>query len=151
MKAYDQTSGLFWLLLSICVCLESLRLGIGTLRNPGLGFMTVWTSVILGALSLALFFQARWRKEEPGLKPSPAGLRWKRVLLVLLVLVIYSVVMPTIGYLISTFILMGFLFWILKRTDVWRALLFSVLATLVTYYVFSKWLNCQFPDGLFGL
>ena len=79
------------------------------------------------------------------------GHLWKRVLLVLIVLVIYCAAMPTLGYLISTFILMGFLFWILKRTQAWQAVLWSVLATLITYYVFSKWLNCQFPDGLFGL
>jgi hypothetical protein len=26
----------------------------------------------------------------------------------------------------------------------------SILTTILTYLVFSKWLNCQFPDGLFG-
>ena len=66
MKAYDQTSGFFWLLLSICVCLESLRLGIGTLRNPGMGFMSFWASVILGVLSLVLLFQACRRKKDTG-------------------------------------------------------------------------------------
>jgi hypothetical protein len=151
MKVYDQTSSLFWLLLSICVSLESLSLGIGTLRNPGMGFMSFWTSVILGILSLALLFQACRKKQETGLKTPAAGHLWKRVLLVLIVLGLYCAAMPILGYLISTFILMGFLFWILKRTQVWQAVLWSVLATLITYYVFSKWLNCQFPDGLFGL
>ena len=151
MRVYDQTSSLFWLLLSISVSLESLRLGIGSLRNPGMGFMSFWASVILGVLSLVLLFQACRRKKDTGLKSPAVGRLWKRVLFVLIVLVIYCAAMPTLGYLISTFILMGFLFWILKRTQAWQAVLWSVLATLITYYVFSKWLNCQFPDGLFGL
>ena len=39
MKTYDRRTGLFWLALSISVFIESLRLGIGTLHNPGKGFM----------------------------------------------------------------------------------------------------------------
>ena len=58
--------------------------------------------------------------------------------------------MPELGYLISTFLLMGFLYWILERKKIWLVLLASVLTTLFTYIVFSKWLNCQFPEGLFG-
>ena len=40
MKRNDQRSSLFWLLLSIAIVIESLRLGIGTPRNPGMGFMS---------------------------------------------------------------------------------------------------------------
>jgi hypothetical protein len=58
--------------------------------------------------------------------------------------------MPVLGYLISTFLLMIVLFWILERGKVVFVFVSSILATIVTYFVFSKWLNCQFPDGLFG-
>jgi hypothetical protein len=75
---------------------------------------------------------------------------WRRVLFVLLVLTIYARVMPVLGYLISTFLLMSLLFWILERKRIGFVLLYALLATLFTYLVFSKWLNCQFPHGLFG-
>jgi hypothetical protein len=58
--------------------------------------------------------------------------------------------MPVLGYLISTFLLMTTLFLILERKKIVFVLVSSILTTLVTYFVFSKWLNCQFPDGLFG-
>jgi hypothetical protein len=58
--------------------------------------------------------------------------------------------MPTVGYLVSTFILMLLLFWVLEKKKLGWVLASSVLSTLLTYVVFSKWLNCQFPDGLFG-
>ena len=151
MRTYDQASSLFWLLLSIYVSLESLRMGIGSLREPGMGFMTFGTALLLGLFSLVLFVQAHWRKEASGIKSPSSGIFWGRVLFALVALVIYSAVMPTVGYLISTFILMGFLFWMLKKTSWWWALFSSFLTTLMTYYVFSKWLNCQFPDGFFGL
>jgi len=39
---------------------------------------------------------------------------WKRVLFALIALVIYANAMPVAGYLITTFLLMSFLFWIVR-------------------------------------
>ena len=150
MRALDQTSSLFWLLVSVAVFLESIRLRPGTLHNPGRGFLTFGASGILGILSLGLFLQATLRKKELKTAPFFAGPLWTRILLVVIVLVVYSWVMPVLGYLISTFLLMTTLFLILERKKILFVFVSSILATVVTYLVFSKWLNCQFPDGLFG-
>jgi len=147
MKVYDQLSSLCWLLLSIVVCIESTRLGVGTLRHPGIGFMAFGVSSLLGMLSLALFLQATLRPREVTTEPSPPRKFWKRVFLVLLAIVAYAELMPYGGYLISTFLLMSFLFWIVKG-KLWGVLILSSLTTLITYYVFSVWLKCQFPSGL---
>jgi putative tricarboxylic transport membrane protein len=150
MKTLDQTSSLFWLLVSMLVFAESIRIGVGTVQNPGMGFMTFGASAILGVLSLALFLQASLRKRSAERKPLFAGNLWRRVFFVLLALTAYARVMPVLGYLISTFLLMSLLFWILERKRIGFVLLYALLATLFTYLVFSKWLNCQFPHGLFG-
>ncbi len=150
MKTYDRVSSLFWLLLSITVFFGSLRLGIGTLHNPGMGFLTFGASGIMGILSLILFVQATLREKGVKREPLFAGKLWQRILFVLIVLVVYSWIMPTLGYLISTFVLMTLLFWVLERKKIWFVLSSSFLTTLMTYLVFSKWLNCQFPGGLFG-
>jgi putative tricarboxylic transport membrane protein len=150
MKTLDQTSSLFWLLVSILVFVESLRIGIGTVQNPGMGFMTFGASLILGVLSLVLFLQSSFRKEDVQHKPLFAGTLWRRILFVLLALTVYARVMPVLGYLISTFLLMSLLFGVLERKKIGFVLLYALLATLFTHLVFSKWLNCQFPQGLFG-
>ena len=150
MKTLDQTSSLFWLLVSILVFAESLRIGIGTVQNPGMGFVTFGASGILGILALVLFLQASFRKEDVRHKPLFAGTLWRRILFVLLALTVYARVMPVLGYLISTFLLMSLLFWVLERKRIGFVLFYAVLATLLTHLVFSKWLNCQFPQGLFG-
>ena len=131
--------------------IESLRLGIGTLHSPGMGFMTFGASVLLGILSLILFIRASIHKGEAEIKSLFFGTLWGRVLLVLITLLIYAKLMPMAGYLISTFLLMTFLFWILERKKVWSALILSFLTTMITYCIFSVWLKCQFPAGLFGL
>jgi len=150
MKTLDQTSSLFWLLVSILVFAESLRIGIGTVQNPGMGFMTFGASGILGILSLVLLLQASLRKEDVRHKPLFAGTLWRRILFVLLALTVYARVMPVLGYLISTFVLMTLLFGILEKKRIKFVPLYALVATLFTHLVFSKWLNCQFPQGLFG-
>jgi hypothetical protein len=40
---------------------------------------------------------------------------------------------------------------VLEKKKPGRVFASALLSTLITYFVFSKWLNCQFPDGLFGL
>ena len=151
---YDQGSSVFWLFLSIFVCIESLHLGIGTFHNPGTGFFAFWTSGLLGILSLVLFLQTFLKKGEAKIEPLFSGTLWKRVLLVLIALLIYSKLMELLGYLISTFFLMTLLFWILEpnrmRWFLW-SLVISFLTTIISYYIFSILLNCQFPMGLFGL
>ncbi len=149
MKTYDQASSLFWLLISIAVFVESIRLGTGTLHNPGRGFLTFGASGILGMLSLVLFIQASSRRTDTARESLFSG-NWQRVLFVLIVLAVYSWSMPILGYLISTFALMTLLFWVLEKNKIWVVLVSSSLSTVATYLVFSKWLNCQFPDGLFG-
>jgi hypothetical protein len=65
-------------------------------------------------------------------------------------LLIYAKLMPVAGYLLSTFLLMSFLFWIVRGKKWWWVLISSSLTTLITYYVFSVWLKGQFPEGLFS-
>lgn len=150
MKTYDRISSGFWFLVSAVVLTESVRLGLGTLHNPGRGFLTFGASGLLGILSIALFLRASIQKEERR-EGSPFGhILWRRILFVVAALGLYSVFMPTLGYLISTFLLMTFLFRILERHWTGWVLFSSLASTLITYLVFSKWLNCQFPEGLFG-
>ena len=151
MKTYDRGSSLFWLLFSAVFSVESLHLGIGKLHAPGAGFMAFGTSGLLGILSLILLLQSISKKEATHVKPIFTGTHWKKAILVLIALLIYSKVLPFAGFLISTFLLMGFLFWIFERQKVWWVLTLAFLTTLITYWVFSKWLNCQFPDGFFRL
>jgi Tripartite tricarboxylate transporter TctB family len=150
MKVYDQGSSLFWLLFSIFVFIESNRLGIGTPQNPETGFISFGASGLLAILSIILFLQSSLKKEGAKIKSPFQETLWKRVFLVLIALLLYTKLMPFGGYLISTFLLMTFLFFIVERQKMRWVLGLSSLSTLVTYYVFSKWLNCQFPPGLFG-
>jgi hypothetical protein len=74
---------------------------------------------LLGILSLILFFRTSFKKEDAKIKSPFHGTLWKRVFLVLIALVLYAKLMSLGGYLISTFLLMTFLFFIVERQKVW--------------------------------
>ena len=116
-----------------------------------MGFIAFGASGLLGILSLILLFQRILKKEEFKMESLFPGKLWRRVLYVLIALLTYSQLMPWGGYLLSTFLLMSFLFWIVRGQRWWWVLVSSLLSTVITYYLFSKWLNCQFPEGFFGL
>ena len=69
MKTLDLTSGLFWLFFSSLAFVGSLRMGIGTVESPGMGFMPAAASALLGILSLVLLVKTIMRK----LQDMPAG------------------------------------------------------------------------------
>jgi hypothetical protein len=72
------------------------------------------------------------------------------VVIILLGLVAYVFLLPWLGYIISTFMLLIFLF----RAGGFRKwgliVLLAFLATAATHLVFSSWLNLRFPKGIFG-
>jgi putative tricarboxylic transport membrane protein len=150
----DLRSSLFWLALSIAVITESLRMGIGTVQNPGMGFMSFWAGGLLAILSLVLLLGTILKKRLGSNEAALAGAWRKIVLFVLSALVIYAVIMPVAGYLISTFLLMIFLYWFADPTGMrwfFWCLVLSFVTTVVSYYVFSVLLNCQFPPGVLGI
>lgn len=113
--------------------------------------MSFGASGLLGILSLILFLQSFLKKEEAHIPALFHSYLWKRVLLVLIFLLIYAWLMARAGYLITTFLLMIFLFGMFERKRVWRVLILSCLTTLITYLLFSVWLKGQFPKGPFAL
>lgn len=149
MQNPDLWTSLFWLVFSIAVGIQSMRLGIGTLGNPSVGFLAFCASALLGLLSIALFVRTVLQKEEKR-EHIFAGKFWKKVICVLVALTIYAKILSFAGYLLSTFLLMCFLFWVARFKKWWWIPIASVMTSIVTYVVFSLWLNCQFPRGLLG-
>ena len=146
----DKATGIFWLCISIIVSVASFRLGLGKLSIPGSGFLPFGAAVLLGILSIVCFLQARGHTEPADTQPLFRGTRWPRVILVFVALFAYARLIPFGGYRATTFCLMVFLFRIAGQKKVWKIVLYSFVTTALSYYVFSRWLNLQFPVGPLG-
>ena len=147
----DKPTSIFWLCVSVIVSVASYRLGLGNVSAPGSGFTPFGAAVLLGILSIVCFLQAMARKKSAEVQPLFRGTLWSRVVLVFAALLVYAQLIPFSGYVVTTFLLMGFLFWIAGQKKAWKVALYSLATTVLSYYVFSKWLNLQFPLGLLGI
>jgi len=147
----QQGASLFWLAFSILVIVGAIKLGVGTLSTPGMGFMSFGAAGLLFLFSLARFVRfVRPGNTQAIVGPLFKGMGWWRVVVVLAALFLYALFLPLAGYVCATFLLMSFLLWAAGSNKPWRIVLYSLCMTIATFYMFSKWLNCQFPVGPFG-
>ena len=151
MKKYDQMSSGIWLLFAMYICVESIRLPLGSFRDPGPGFLPLLVGILLGALSLISFFQARTAKLLESSEPWYPRKRWKNLVWVLGALLAYAGILDALGFLVSTFLLLILLFRSSLEPRSWPwAVGGSLIASVSCYVVFELWLRTQLPKGFLG-
>ena len=151
MKLRDLLSGLFWLAISVYVCLEAVRTNVGSFKVPGPGFLPFWGGVSLGTFSILLMISRFLKKRQEGEESPWKGIEWQKVIMVLVILFAYAIVLTTLGYLIATFGLMLLLLGSIERTPLWIKLVSSLLIVSLSYLLFSVWLGIPLPKGILGL
>jgi hypothetical protein len=146
----DQLSSLFWLAVSIFVCVNAIGDDVGSFVSPGPGFLPFWSAVVLGGLAAVLAVTSFLKKEKEETAQQWTGARWGKVIIVVTSLLIYSVLLSTSGYLVTTFGLMLLLFSLTGRPRMWIWLGSALLTTLLTYFIFYSLLGVQLPRGRLG-
>jgi putative tricarboxylic transport membrane protein len=147
MRIGNLVAALVWLAVASYVTVDGWKMGLGSLNNPGSGFMFFWVGAIMTGLSLAALGSAIREPAGEALATLWAGTRWWLVPYVTVLLALYAWLLPTLGFLAGTMLLLFILF---KTVDPlgWFASLFAAVATsLVTYLVFHRWLGTQLPAG----
>jgi putative tricarboxylic transport membrane protein len=151
MKAGDLASGLVWLLAGAAAAWVGLGLGLGSVNDPGPGFLLFWIGVIMAALAAILVVGAARGVGEVGpLGALWAGTRWRRVVVVVAGLVVYAFLFERLGFLLSTVLLMVFLFRAVEPAPWWVAVGGAVATAVIAYVVFGRWLGAQLPRGFLG-
>ncbi len=145
-----QISSLVWLSFAGFIAIESLRLSVGTWRDPGPGFLPLGTGILLGVLSIANFYRSRKGKaivpKESWYSPD----RWPKLLIVTAALFFYLLLWPVLGFLLSTIALLFFLLRIVEP-QTWKISIgASLLIPIAFYGIFEVWLKTQLPKGLWG-
>jgi putative tricarboxylic transport membrane protein len=143
----DAGSGIFWLVWALLVCHGASQLGLGSVTDPGAGFIFFWSGVILALLALVLM--AGFLSETNAADRPAVGTDWRKVLLVLAALVLYAFVLEKIGFAFSTFFLLSFLLRV-SGTSWPRTVAVALSAAVGTFSLFELWLKIRLPKGLFG-
>jgi len=135
------------LFVGLVLSVASLRLGLGVPTEPGPGFLPFGTGVLLFSTSIVGLLKSRKGRQTQ--KGGAFGVTVKRGIMgVALALVGYAFALPRLGYLLSTFLLMVFLFSLVEHRKWVGILLKATIVTMATYLIFEKWLSCQLPQGV---
>ena len=140
------------ILVGFYVTAGAVRLGVGSVNKPGAGFIFFWLALILAGLAaIDLVITIIGTKRNSAIrKPLWKGFRWGKVILVLAGVSVYAFVLDILGFILSTFLVLFFLFKAVEPVK-WRdAIIGSVLTIAVVYAVFGIWLKVPFPTGIFG-
>ena len=152
MKKRDLFSSFFWLAMGAGICYGGYDLELGSLHDPGSGFMFFWVGAIMIGLSLSIFIRAiRERRKAEETKILWSQVQWKKTIYVLASLFLYAYAFSPLGFILSTVLLLIFLFKAVEPQRLSVAILGAFLSTLTSYAVFHLWLGTQLPKGFLGI
>lgn len=143
-------SGAFALALGGFVVWSGLKLKLGSINDPGSGFVMFYTGILMCLFAGAILWSAvteggssfgsRW-----------ADARWSKPALVIASLIAFSMALEPLGFLLSTIPLLLLLLRVIDPVP-WRtAIPIAVLAPLGVWWVLKRGLLIQLPSGNFGI
>ncbi len=153
MRKYDLWSSLVLFLLGTAIGYSSLKLGLGTWAAPGPGFLPFGAGVGLSLLSVGIFFLAVFNRETEPARPEkffPQPDSQKVVTLVFLSLIVYNFLWMGLGFSLTTFLFLAFLFRLVGKRNWWVTILGSAITSFLAYALFQLFLQSQLPTGVIG-
>lgn len=139
--------GLFWLAIGTFVIWAGHDMGLGRLHQPGSGFAFFWIGILVSAFALVIIGQALF-SGGPTLGSLWQHTRWRRVLVVIGMLLVYGVGFEALGFIPCTLALLLILMWFVDPVDWWLAIIIAVVATFGVWAAMTKWLKIQLPAGI---
>ncbi len=141
-----QTESIFNVVLTILglvITIMSVQIGFGTLRAPGSGLFTFLAGLLIFFPNIILLFRQRSAKTEVVL--DRYGIT--NFLLMSLMLVLWIVLMPLLGYIVMTFIATYAIAKIMRLEGWIKPLLLSAGTTGLCYVLFDYVLYLDLPRG----
>jgi putative tricarboxylic transport membrane protein len=142
--------GLVGLGLGVFVIWSSFKLKIGTIHDPGSGYVLFYTGILM-CLFAATIIIAAVTEGGPTFGSRWAGARWTKPAVLIACLLVYCFALEPLGFLLSSIPLMLLL---LRAIDPVRwplALPLAVLAPLGVWWVLKRLLLIQLPAGIFEI
>mgnify|MGYP002784924105 CR=1 FL=1 len=142
--------GAIWFAISVFVIEQGRRLELGSINEPGMGFMLFWLGLVMAGLSLAVAVQAI-KSEGASVGSLWAGTRWGKTVIVIVTFSLYALAFERLGFLLSTIPLMLVL---LRAIDPVRWPLAVPIAfgtPLLLWWVLKALLQIQLPSGWFEI
>lgn len=142
--------GLIGLALGIFVIRSGIKLKLGTIHDPGSGFVLFYTGILMCAFAAAIIvaaltdggltFASRWR-----------NVRWTKPAVVIACLIAFALALDPLGFLLSAIPLMLLLMRLIDPVRWALAVPISLLVPAGMWWLLKHGLGIQLPAGMFGI
>jgi putative tricarboxylic transport membrane protein len=148
LKKAGVWAGIITLIYAIIIFQQSLSLDYSTKLGPGPGFFPLWLSGILVVFTLCYIVDAFRHDEVKISEILPGGEARKSIISTVGGLIIFPVVVPYLGFIISATILQFTMF--VRDYKWYNALGISALVSVILFVVFQTLLGVTLPVNDFG-
>jgi putative tricarboxylic transport membrane protein len=142
--------GLIGLALGGFVVWSGLKLKLGTINDPGSGFVLFYTGILM-CLFAASIMTAALTEGGPTFGSRWVNTRWTKPLLVIVCLIAFSFALNPLGFLLSSIPLMLLLLRVVDPVRWPLAVPIAVLVPLGMWWVLKRLLLIQLPSGIFEI
>ncbi len=153
IKQIRKVEGFFWIGIGVIICLLAWKLKLGSFREPGPGFVAFISGLFVSMIGLVMGLSGLLSKISPRSRidfdQTFFIASWPRLIYTMGLLLSYGLLLNTLGYILTTFLVMSGLFYDREKSRWVSSGLASLISVGVTYLVFQVWLRCQFPRGIF--
>ena len=143
----DAWCGVFGFTFGALLSYAASRLGVGNAMHPGSGFIFFWSGLLMTLLSVTLFVQSA--RGLAGESREVALTSWAKIFFVLASLMLYAAFFESLGFVLSTFLLMTFLLRITEGNKWARIIGVAGAVALGSFAIFEIWLKIRLPKGIF--
>lgn len=145
----DRVSSLFWLALGLVSMYGAVQLGLGTLREPGSGFLAFLAGGFISLIALGILLKSfiQWRGARLDFAPLWKEANWRRPAIIGLLVLGFILALERLGFILSGFLLLLVLFRWVERFSWKKALIIPALTLGFSYLLFNVFLKTTLPRG----
>lgn len=148
MKKMGVYIGLLFLVVSVIVFVQSLRLPYTGHYGPGPGMLPLWISAIVAVLSVGYLILAWTREDKTVAQAFPKDAGWVNALAVIGTLALFLVTVNVVGFLPASILALFLMF--LRGYRWYWSLALSAGVSVSVYVIFDVLLRVQLPDWDLG-
>lgn len=140
-------AGVFGLALSAFVVWSGYTLKIGSIHDPGSGYVMFYAGLLMVTFSLIILVSAI-KDGGPTFLSLWRDVLWTKPLFVIALLIVFTFVFEPLGFLVSTTLLLVALLRVIDPVPWRKAIPIAILTPLICWYVLDKLLLIQLPSGV---
>ena len=148
----QRLGSLFWLAMGLISIYGSLLLGLGSMREPGSGFLSFLAGCFICIMAVVVLVQSFIQREEVRTKLASLweGVNWRRPMIITLLVLGFVLFLEKLGFILSSFLLLFILLKSVEKFSWSKAILIPVLTMGCTYLIFDFFLKATLPKGFLG-